>query len=122
MSSSLFGGLPPHLLQLAWLSFGLLIGCTQLAASVLLLKERHPGPWLMLAGAVISTLGGATSHALVIHANLRGTFDAHNILPKLLAALSVVSALGMLAFAIGLLLHACHRRTLATHHHPTPSH
>ncbi len=122
MSSSLFGNLSPHLLQLAWLSFGLLLGCTQLAACVLLLRERHPGPWLMLAGAVVSTLCGATSHALIIHASLRGSFNATSILPKLLAAVSVFSSLGTLAFAIGLLLYACHRRSLATLHHPTPSH
>lgn len=86
--------------------FGLLYGGLVIASSILLLRERHLSAWLMLAGSVTTTVSGIALHILPRMMTVNGT--PPNM--RIYLAVSGFSALGGLAFAIGLLLHALRRR------------
>ncbi len=97
-----------NLLMIAWLLFTLLIGATQITAAILLLRERHMGPWMMLIGGIIALIGSVGNQLLWL---FRLTSTGSSV--AIVNATSAFSALGHLAFAIGLLLHALRRRALA---------
>lgn len=99
MSSSLLSIVP-------WFLAALLICGLHIASAVILLRERHAGPWLMLAGSAISLVGQAGVMVLQLFPLRRnGGIDFQRI-----QAASAFSALGALMFAIGLLLVALHLR------------
>lgn len=104
------------ILPLVWLVFSLVLGGGQVLAAIMLLKERHAGPWLMLGGALITLLGHGGTQCLVFLANLRGWFGSSRFgieFPTLITAISSLGAFGSLLFTVGLLLFAFHRRGLA---------
>ena len=94
--------------QICWLAFALLTGSLQIIASVLLLRERHIGPILMLGGGILSLLAGTGTQVMVIIMNHTGNFKT-----EILTAISALYAFGSILFFIGLLLFALHRRGLA---------
>lgn len=79
-----------------------------IASSVLLLRERAPGPWLMLAGSVLSVVGMLASLVLQIYVTRVSGFNNNAFL-----AVASLSSLGALLFAIGLLLHALRQKAKA---------
>jgi hypothetical protein len=102
------------LLSFVWLAFGLLVGALHILAAVLLLRDRGPGPWMMLAGGVISLCGSVASQAYNIFRigswYPSGDPELHM---RVISALSGFSALGSLLFCVGLVLFALNRRALA---------
>ena len=94
--------------QFGWLAVTLLIGSLQIIASVLFLRERHIGPMLMLAGAILSLLAGIGIRVMVVYMAPVSDFN-----PAISPAISALGFLGSLLFFIGLLLLALHRRGLA---------
>jgi len=70
-----------------------------ITSAVILLKERHAGPWLMLSGCAMVLLGQIGSMLVQAFLMRGGNFNYAWI-----AATSAFSALGSLLFAIGLLL------------------
>lgn len=92
-----------------WILFGLLHGGLLIASSVLLLRERHHSAWLMLAGSVTTAVGSIASHLIP----LVMTFNGSSPTMQVYLAVSALSALGALIFAIGLLLHVLQRRSQA---------
>jgi hypothetical protein len=103
---------PVNLLQFAWLAFALLFGGLQITASILLLRERGIGPWLMLIGAVISVGGHVASQVFVVFFLNSGRLGIGSR-GQILSVISGFSALGSLLFVGGLLLFALTRRSLA---------
>jgi hypothetical protein len=92
--------------MIPWILFGLLHGGLLVASSVLLLRERHHSAWLMLAGSVTTTVGSIASYLIP----LMMTFNGASPTMQIYQAVSALSALGALTFAIGLLLHVLQRR------------
>lgn len=92
--------------MIPWILFGLLNGGLLIAASVLLLRERHASAWLMLGGSVTMALGSIASHLMPLMSNFNGTSQTM----QFYLAVSALHGLGSLIFAIGLLLHVLHRR------------
>jgi hypothetical protein len=103
----------PNLMTIVWLLFSLLYGAMQITASILLLRERNVGPWLMLAGSVITIVGHFTSQMFVFFMNSGGRIGTVSSLTTMMSIASGVGALGSLLFVIGLLLHAFSRRGMA---------
>ena len=89
-----------------WLLSGLLVGGLNIATAVILLRERHTGPWLMLAGSAITLMGQAS--VIVFQFFVIRSRPGLNL--QWMLASSAFSALGALLFAIGLLLFALHLR------------
>jgi uncharacterized membrane protein YfcA len=92
--------------QIAWLLATLLVVSVQIVSSVMLLREKHIAPRLMLAGSVISLIGGLAGHILALFFVQRLEIDpmvAFN-------ALNGLSYTGHLTFCIGLLLYALHQK------------
>lgn len=87
-----------------WPLFSLLLGGLQITAAVLLLRERGSGPWLMLIGSVISTVGN-------VAIQIFPTLISDGPYATLRALYSFIT-FGSLSFAIGLLLHTLRRRAL----------
>ena len=88
--------------QIVWMLASILVVSVQIISAVLLLREKHIGPWLMLAGAVIN-LVAALGHPFVsFFSSLAGGID----LMSTYMALSGLAYFGALLFGIGLLLHA----------------
>jgi hypothetical protein len=90
-----------------WFLLSILVAGMHIFSSVILLKERHIGAWLMLVGSVVTILGevGSIVVQFVAMRNL-GSFGNW----QWLTAIAGISGLGALLFAIGLLLHALHQR------------
>lgn len=93
---------------LPWFLSSLLLTSLQIASAVILLKERHVAPWLMLAGSAMALIGQTGS--LVIQAFLMGS---GHLQIQYMIATSSFATLGHLLFCIGLLLHALHQRAKA---------
>lgn len=102
---------PLDLVQIAWLLFGLVIGAVQIIAAVLLLRDRGTGPWLMLAGAVISLLSSIGGRLFVMFAVRR--LSAPEI-PVIYQIISGIGGLGTILFTAGLLIFVLQRRALRT--------
>ena len=102
--------IPSELMQFVWLAFTVIIGVAQIIASVLLLKEQHLGPWLMLAGACISMLAGTTLQSISILGFPFGMLD-HIAIEIFYQIGGGISSMGWLCFTVGLLLFALHRRS-----------
>lgn len=93
---------------LPWFLSSLLLVCLQIASAVILLKERHVAPWLMLAGSGMALIGQTGS--LLVQAFLMGS---GRFRMEYVMATSAFATLGHLLFCIGLLLHALHQRAKA---------
>jgi hypothetical protein len=90
-----------------WFLVSFIITALHIAAAVILLKERHSGPILMLVGSAITLLGqigGAVVQVFLMRTNFRP--ESY----QWITATSALSSLGALLFAIGLLLHALRQR------------
>ena len=83
----------------------LLIGGLNVTSAVILLRERHPGPWMMLAGSAIALVGQTSTLVMQFLLTRHSDFDF-----KWRLAGTAFGTLGALTFAIGLLLHALHLR------------
>lgn len=81
------------------------VGALNITSAVILLRDRHVGPWLMLAGSGIALVGQVASTLCQIFLIRPGNFKI-----EWFTAIGAFSALGTLLFAIGLLLHALHQR------------
>ena len=93
-----------------WFLISIAVGALNITSAIYLLRERHTGPMLMLAGsgiALLGQLGQITGTAIALFGHRSG-FLASPVMSVL--AISALSALGSLLFAIGLLLHAVHQR------------
>ena len=92
---------------LPWLLISFVLAALHITSAVILLRERHSGPWLMLAGSATALLGQIAS--MVVQAFL---MQSRSGPPPVawLSATSSLSSLGSLLFAIGLLLHALRQR------------
>lgn len=97
-------------ISLVWPLLAILIGALEIGIAVLLLREQGPGPKIMLGGAVMGLLGHLSGIAVMFLMNQTGLTEFNEA--ALTATLSL-TGLGSMAFAIGLLLHALHRRALA---------
>ena len=84
-----------------------------IASSVLLLRERASGPWLMLAGSALSVVGMLASLALQIYVTRVSVTWVRDFYDNAILAVASLSSLGALLFAIGLLLHALRQKTKA---------
>ena len=82
-----------------------------ITAAILLLRERHFGAWLILAGASVNLLTGIAGYVIPHFLMRIATPDQVGQVYQVIAA---VGALGSLLVALGLLFHALHRRAL--HH------
>jgi len=91
-----------------WFLISVIIIALHVISALILLKERHAGPMLMLAGSAISLLGQISSMVVQVFM-MRG--GPPNI--KWLTATSSGASLGAILFSIGLLLHALHQRAKA---------
>lgn len=102
----------PHfnLLMIAWTLMSLLSDGLLIASSILLLRERHPSAWMMLAGSSISVVALGASYILPIVLSSSGKSSSAF---KSIYSISALSSLGHLIFCIGLLLFVLHRRGLA---------
>jgi hypothetical protein len=92
-----------------WPLFALLNAGLQIAASVLLIRDRGWIPWLMLVGAALSTLGqfsGLITHFLFPAFSRNSNFMIYEVSNS-------VTFLGLLLFSLGLLVYALHRRRQA---------
>jgi hypothetical protein len=83
----------------------LVIAALHLTSAVILLRERHLGPWLMLTGSAIALVGKVGSMLIPVSLLRRGLIKNEWML-----AIAAFSSLGALLFAIGLLLHALRQR------------
>lgn len=90
---------------LPWLFSSLLIGGLHVTSAAILLRERHTGPWLMLAGSAIALVGQTSAKVMQFFLDRRSDLDF-----KLIFASTALATLGALMFAIGLLLYALHQR------------
>lgn len=106
--------------QLLGLLTSVLISLLCLIASVILLRERAAGPWLMLAGSILALIGTAVPQGLYVMesfaANSSGAIYEVSPEIKSLMYFTVWDWLGTSAwflFSIGLLLVALRRRALA---------
>jgi hypothetical protein len=104
--------IPSELMQIVWLGLTVLIGALQVIASVLLLREQHLGPWLMLAGACISLLAGGAIQTISL---LGFPFGLDEHMQVFYQIISGISSLGWLCFGAGLLIFALHRRSQRHH-------
>lgn len=108
MSSSVLSVLP-------WFVSSLLFSSLQIASAVILLKERHLAPWLMLTGSAMALIGQTGS--LLIQAFLMGSghfqMGSGRFQMQYVIATYALATLGHLLFCIGLLLHALHQRAKA---------
>ena len=100
--------IPAELMQFVWLAFSVVIGAIQIIGSVLLLREQHLGPWLMLVGACISLLAGGATQAISILGFPFGLTDHIEVFYQVAGG---ISSLGWLCFGAGLLIYALHRRS-----------
>ncbi|RYD48100.1 MAG: hypothetical protein EOP85_04240 [Verrucomicrobiaceae bacterium] len=96
------------IMSVVWPILALLLGAMQITASIILLKEKGPGPLMMLVGSVVSVLG---SIALPLLSFLMNYLNADFNEPAYMAIWSL-SILGSLIFSIGLLLFALRRRAM----------
>ena len=103
----------PNFMTIIWLLISLVFAAIQITSSVILLRERNLGPWLMLTGAVISLAGQVASHVFVFSFNTGGRFVASSSLANLMTVASGVAAFGSLLFLGGLFFFALTRRGLA---------
>lgn len=101
MSFSLLGLLP-------WLVVSVVLAALNITAAVILLKDRHLGAWLMLAGCAVSLLG-QIGHFVMQFTVMTGKFDSGQF--HLFAVMSSVTYLGALVFSAGLLLHALYQQS-----------
>lgn len=92
--------------QIIWMLATLLVVSVQIMSAVLLLREKHIGPWLMLIGSMMSLLSGLASHVFSVFYSHRVTFD----LSTFYNALSAFGYFSYLVFGIGLLLHALRQK------------
>ena len=92
---------------LPWLLISLVLAALHITSAVILLRERHSGPWLMLAGSATALLGQIAS--MVVAIVLMRTHSGSPPFACITAA-SSLAYLGALVFAIGLLLHALRQR------------
>lgn len=92
--------------QIAWMLASMLVISVQIIAAVLLLREKHIGPWLMLAGAVVSLMGALAHPFIAFFSSLAGRID----LMSTYMALAGLGYFGALLFGIGLLLHALNQK------------
>lgn len=89
--------------MIGWMLFRLVVGGSQIVSAILLLRERHVGPRVMLCGGILSLIAGLGHSVLMSGLTPQKTI-------RFIEVGSYVSALGMLLFAAGLLLFALHRR------------
>lgn len=94
-------------LSLAWPLLAILLGSLEISIAVLLLREKGPGPKLMLGGAIMGLLGNLSKLGAMFMMNQSGNFSE-----AAYAATWSLTALGSLLFTIGLLLFTLHRRAL----------
>jgi hypothetical protein len=90
-----------------WFLASFIVAALHIAAAVILLKEHHSGPILMLVGSAIALIGQVGSAVLQI-VLIRNNSLAETI--QWITATSAFSSLGTILFAIGLLLHALRQR------------
>ena len=88
-----------------WLLISLAIAALHITSAIILLKERHLGPWLMLTGSAITLVGQVGSMMIPLSLLRRGVFKS-----EWTYAISAFTSLGAFLFAIGLLLHALRQR------------
>lgn len=93
-----------------WILISVVIGALNITSAIYLLRERHMGPMLMLAGSGIALLGqlGQIAGTVVMLFGYRSAFITNSTMSML--AVSALATLGTLLFSIGLLLHALHQR------------
>lgn len=92
-----------------WMLMGIVIVGLNLASAVLLMKEKHGGTWLMLAGGILALLGSLGSIGIQISMFMNLGVSIHHI-GEWLMPVAALSGLGSLMFAIGLLLHVLRER------------
>lgn len=102
----------PSIMSLAWIAFALVIGAIEITASILLVRERNPGPWIMLAGAILSLVAHVATQVVVFTMNQGGNVGGGSF-SSIMSALTAASVLGTLLFVTGLLFFAFSRRALA---------
>jgi hypothetical protein len=90
--------------MIPWFLISLVLWALNITSAVILLNERHSGPWLMLTGSGIALVGQIGSRLLIF------TLRTNNFKTDWFAAMGALSSLGALLFSIGLLLHALHQR------------
>ncbi len=89
----------------------LLVSVTMIAAPILLMRERRVNSWIMLVGSALSVTGNVGGPFLKDQL-FRSIRDDQWIADNVALASNRLVPLGSLIFAIGLLLHALHRRRL----------
>lgn len=102
--------------QLLGLVTAILVGLIQITAAVvfLLQRQKSAGPWIMLAGAILSLIGIAVPQAIYLYTTAATVSDLSPQVESVMY-LTVWNWLGIsasLLFAIGLLLTAVQRRAL----------
>ncbi len=107
-SPTAMSAIPAELMQFVWLAFSVLMGAIQIIASVLLLRDQHLGPWLMLAGACITLLSNSAIQAISILGFPFGLDEHMQVFYQIAGG---ISSLGWLCFGAGLLIFALHRRS-----------
>jgi uncharacterized BrkB/YihY/UPF0761 family membrane protein len=97
------------LTQIGWMLATLLVVSVQIISSVLLLREKHIGPWLMLAGSVITLIG-----SLVMRVGFAFFLDRIGMhlstYQWVFTAISAFSYFGSFLFGLGLLLYALRQK------------
>lgn len=92
-----------------WMLMGIAIVGLNLASAVFLMKEKHGGIWLMLAGGILALLGSLGSLGILISMFMNLGIPIHRI-GEWTTPVAALSGLGSLMFAIGLLLHVLRER------------
>lgn len=93
-------------MPIVWSLFSVALGSLSITASIFLLKERHIGPWMMLAGSIFTLtgqIGSSVLQFLMFQSNDMGRI-------QWMMASGSFASFGALIFGIGLLLHALRQR------------
>lgn len=99
------------LTMVPWILVSIIVTALNVISAVVLLRERHLGAWLMLAGSATYLLGQFGSFVVQIAFMTGNRLAVGNM--QFMMAFPAVSALGSLLFAVGVLLHALHQRAKA---------
>lgn len=97
-----------------WLLLSLVIIGLNITSAVLLLREKHAGTWLMLAGGGVSLLGTLVHFVVQMMMVLQPQRMMVELAIKWLTPAGALASLGSLVFAIGLLMHALRERGKAS--------